>query len=233
MFFRRIAQHVREQNWTAIGIDFVIVVVGVFLGIQIGNWNAERLGQQRRGQIIDALETNLRDAVAVQNRHIAEIDAGLAAWEADRAGGERPLPFTHRLVGSDTAPDTWSTIEQMGVADLFDPVTLFDLTYYYSELEGIGQKYVRYMTFVEDEVLPGEIAGAEAFYTDDDRLRPRFQANMDRLREYRRDIGEMTKWAECLIFRLNTEQTFDQNCRRAGYRLDGMGELPRDGEVAR
>jgi hypothetical protein len=42
MILSRIAQHVREQNWTAIGIDFVIVVLGVFLGIQLGNWNARR-----------------------------------------------------------------------------------------------------------------------------------------------------------------------------------------------
>ena len=41
MILRRITQHVRDQNWTAIAIDFVIVVTGVFLGIQLGNWNAE------------------------------------------------------------------------------------------------------------------------------------------------------------------------------------------------
>lgn len=45
MILRRITQYVRDQNWTAIAIDFVIVVTGVFLGIQIGNWNAGRLEQ--------------------------------------------------------------------------------------------------------------------------------------------------------------------------------------------
>jgi len=49
MILSRVIRHVREQNWTAIGIDFLIVVLGVFLGIQLGNWNAartnERLGQ--------------------------------------------------------------------------------------------------------------------------------------------------------------------------------------------
>ena len=49
MILRRIAQHVRQQNWTAIGIDFLIVVVGVFLGIQLGNWNAAQ-ADERRGQ---------------------------------------------------------------------------------------------------------------------------------------------------------------------------------------
>ena len=33
MILRRITQHVKDQNWTAVAIDLVIVVVGVFLGI--------------------------------------------------------------------------------------------------------------------------------------------------------------------------------------------------------
>jgi hypothetical protein len=39
MILRRIIQHFRKQEWTAIGIDFVIVVFGVFMGIQVANWN--------------------------------------------------------------------------------------------------------------------------------------------------------------------------------------------------
>lgn len=32
----------REQNWFAVAVDFLIVVVGVFLGIQAANWNESR-----------------------------------------------------------------------------------------------------------------------------------------------------------------------------------------------
>jgi hypothetical protein len=34
--------HVKMQNWTAVFLDFVIVVVGVFIGIQVANWNDAR-----------------------------------------------------------------------------------------------------------------------------------------------------------------------------------------------
>jgi hypothetical protein len=47
MILRRVMQHVRDQNWFAVGIDFVIVVVGVFIGIQVANWN-EALAEKRR-----------------------------------------------------------------------------------------------------------------------------------------------------------------------------------------
>ena len=36
---RRLTQSLREQNWTSITIEFVLLVLGVFLGIQAANWN--------------------------------------------------------------------------------------------------------------------------------------------------------------------------------------------------
>jgi hypothetical protein len=220
MILRRVTQHVRTQNWTAIGIDFVIVVVGVFIGLQVNVLNEARVESKRQQRMIDALVTNLNDAIAVQKRFVAEIDTGLSDWEAAFARGERPPPFVYRLDGSDTAPDTWSTFEQMQLTDLFDPVTLFDLTYFYSEVAGVGRKYVRYLTVVEDEILPGLIRGEDSFYDSDGQLRPRYRANMDRLREYQHETQWLSSWAECLVYRLEANRTFEQNCRRAGYRLD-------------
>lgn len=45
MLLRRVKDHVVRQNWTAIAIDCVIVVVGVFVGTQVSNWNSDRLDQ--------------------------------------------------------------------------------------------------------------------------------------------------------------------------------------------
>ena len=38
MFLRRIAAHLKTQNWTAVGLDLLIVVIGVFIGTQVSNW---------------------------------------------------------------------------------------------------------------------------------------------------------------------------------------------------
>jgi hypothetical protein len=56
MILRRVMQHVRDQNWFAVGIDFVIVVVGVFIGIQVANWNGERRDRIEAGEVLDRLE---------------------------------------------------------------------------------------------------------------------------------------------------------------------------------
>ena len=39
MLLRRISKHVKDQNWFAVFIDFAIVVIGVFIGLQVANWN--------------------------------------------------------------------------------------------------------------------------------------------------------------------------------------------------
>ncbi|MEL6789080.1 MAG: hypothetical protein AAFO78_00740 [Pseudomonadota bacterium] len=73
MILRRITQHVKDQNWTAIGIDFVIVVVGVFMGIQLGNWNDVR-AERARGESIKArLAAEFIDIEPQIARHVRNV----------------------------------------------------------------------------------------------------------------------------------------------------------------
>ncbi|MFZ1391122.1 MAG: DUF6090 family protein [Dokdonella sp.] len=60
MILRRVIEHVREQNWTAIGIDFCIVVIGVFVGIQVSNWNETRLSRDKSAVFTERLKDDLR-----------------------------------------------------------------------------------------------------------------------------------------------------------------------------
>ena len=53
MLLRRITQHVKDQNWIAVGIDLVIVVVGVFIGVQAANWNEN---QSNKAGLVGSLE---------------------------------------------------------------------------------------------------------------------------------------------------------------------------------
>ncbi len=64
MILRRITQHVREQNWTAIGIDFVIVVIGVFVGIQVSNWNQQRQARGQERELLARLRVEIDQNIA-------------------------------------------------------------------------------------------------------------------------------------------------------------------------
>ncbi|MEQ1811229.1 MAG: hypothetical protein ABL889_14960 [Terricaulis sp.] len=81
MILRRIIAHLRKQEWTAIGIDFLIVVVGVFVGLQAQAWNESRQDRVRERMYIERLE---RDFTAIEERTELANEKWLAVIEASR-----------------------------------------------------------------------------------------------------------------------------------------------------
>lgn len=86
MILRSVIKHVRNQEWSAIAIDFVIVVVGVFIGIQVSNWNQgladRRIAENYIARLQDDLRTeiqhygHLSNYLEVTRKHaIAALDA--------------------------------------------------------------------------------------------------------------------------------------------------------------
>ncbi|MDX1518052.1 MAG: hypothetical protein R3288_14495 [Woeseiaceae bacterium] len=79
MLLRRVIEHVKAQNWTAVAIDFVIVVVGVFVGLQLGNWNEARLQRNTEREFLVQLRDDIADSVRVlesQSRYVNDVVAG-------------------------------------------------------------------------------------------------------------------------------------------------------------
>jgi len=64
MILRRIKAHVEKENWFAVGIDFAIVVLGVFIGIQVANWNAVRAERVSEAQYLDRLADEIELTIA-------------------------------------------------------------------------------------------------------------------------------------------------------------------------
>lgn len=60
MIFRRIKAHIEKENWFAVFIDFAIVVVGVFIGIQVANWNDARQGRLAQDKMIERLHADFK-----------------------------------------------------------------------------------------------------------------------------------------------------------------------------
>jgi hypothetical protein len=95
VLLRRITEHVKDQNWTAVAIDFVIVVVGVFIGIQVSNWN-ESLAFEKREQLLlqelhGEVAQNLSDAQSKGDAFLVGADA---ARRVLRAIGNAEAPCT-------------------------------------------------------------------------------------------------------------------------------------------
>jgi hypothetical protein len=67
MIMRRISRRLRQQDWLAVGIEFALVVAGVFLGIQVANWNDSR--KERALEV-----TNLAHIAQDIRSDVAEMD---------------------------------------------------------------------------------------------------------------------------------------------------------------
>ncbi|PHS21095.1 MAG: hypothetical protein COA84_16130 [Robiginitomaculum sp.] len=68
MILRRVIKHFRHQEWTAIFLDFLIVVVGVFVGLQVQNWNERRGDRAEYARALDRLDVEI-------NTNLAMLDA--------------------------------------------------------------------------------------------------------------------------------------------------------------
>ncbi|GJL92642.1 hypothetical protein [Hyphococcus sp.] len=73
MLLRRVIEHLRTQNWTAVGLDFVIVGVGVFIGLQVSNWNDARQTRDRERILLGRLYDEISELNDIRSEERKEI----------------------------------------------------------------------------------------------------------------------------------------------------------------
>jgi len=97
MVVRRIREHVATHNWFAVLVDLMILIIGVFIGMQVSNWNAARIerGEVRayRTQIIDDLIANEEELVERAHYYRQVRDHALAAMKAVEGDAPRGEAF--------------------------------------------------------------------------------------------------------------------------------------------
>lgn len=57
MILRRLTSNIKAQNWFAVVLDLLIVVVGVFIGMQVSNWNEGLAEDRRERAYLERLDT--------------------------------------------------------------------------------------------------------------------------------------------------------------------------------
>lgn len=140
MLLRRITQHVTDQNWFAVAVDFVIVVFGVFVGLQVQEWQSERELLQQETQYLVELRTEVSlNTELLQNR--ANIMAQVIK------SGERAIAFLD--AGRPCDVDCWPVLVDFFASSqvLFSPLrkAVFD------EMQRLG---LLRATAVKDAVEP-------------------------------------------------------------------------------
>jgi len=136
MILRRISVHVKDQNWFAVGLDFVIVVIGVFIGIQVSNWNAAREDRSNEtlylGYLAEDLQSDLNEIDDVYR--VTEWRMSALAAVISGATGE-PMPSTRAMPQGDVPIETVAEYEPTASQSVIMAMSLLvtfdssDLTY--------------------------------------------------------------------------------------------------------
>lgn len=86
MILRRIVENVRARDWFTVIIEFLIVVVGIFVGLEVSNWNETRkLAAQERSYLVQ-----VRDEIA---DNITAVEYQARYTEIVIAAGQRALAY--------------------------------------------------------------------------------------------------------------------------------------------
>ncbi len=123
MILRRVIKHFRNQEWTAIALDFLIVVIGILIAFQITAWNERRadraLEQEYLLRLYDDMQGSLQDYAENDGWDVTRIETQELVLNALRAGElnqEDREAFARGLmfVGShNPIRRRWGTVEEL------------------------------------------------------------------------------------------------------------------------
>lgn len=123
MIVRRIANHLKQQHWTSVFIELVIVVLGVFIGLQVDNWNQARQDRALEKQYLQRLHVDIQRSIDRANYDIRDMRmqyrldgdmlADLASCRLDNAGRKRFATGAYFFGMIDSEPLVRGTIDEL------------------------------------------------------------------------------------------------------------------------
>ena len=131
MILQRLATSIRKQDWFTVLIETLIVVFGVFIGLQVNNWNEARHASAREAEILNALQTEFEQNIdtlrsahqRMDERNATEFEAGQLMYadalsdddRAQIASGMREIMYFSPLSVRDNA---FESLKQSGELSL-------------------------------------------------------------------------------------------------------------------
>lgn len=72
MILQRLASAIRHQNWSQIIIEILIVVIGIFLGLQVTEWNDTRISIERERVYLNQLHDEIISRAPSTDKYLNE-----------------------------------------------------------------------------------------------------------------------------------------------------------------
>jgi hypothetical protein len=130
MILRRISENVSSQNWFAVAVEFVIVVVGVFMGLQVQDWNDARKARIEEQDLLSRLHVETLELLERNREELMGLSerAGVLMGVNPVLFSQEPLrvisnPECQRISGSHVfrrSPDELPVLDEMLSTGRFD-----------------------------------------------------------------------------------------------------------------
>lgn len=121
MIFKRAVANLRAQDWMAITIEVVIVFIGVLAGIQVSNWNQDRIERRETERMLTDLRPALEHFIGffdtVKPYYAttrAYSDTAFAGWQGDPGVSDKQFVIaayqSSQVYGLEINAVNWATI---------------------------------------------------------------------------------------------------------------------------
>ena len=154
MLLRRIREHATSHNWFAVSVDLLIVVLGVFLGMQVNNWNEARIAHDRgriyRDRIVadlrfNQLDMGTRTAYYTQVRRFGEEALAVLEGSSSGVSGEQFLVDAYQATQISPRPfnrNTYNELLAVGGLDTIGSISVREkVANYYLNAETSDQTF--------------------------------------------------------------------------------------------
>jgi hypothetical protein len=173
MSLRTLVGRLRQHDWTAVAIELLIVVVGVFIGLQVSNWNEERKETARGDEYLRRLGVELRE----DSRELEKISA---FWT--RVGDYGGAAIAYAEDGALVNGSAWQTLLAYYQASQVWPYRKSDVTF--QEIRSNGDLLLIRDPGLRERISRHYSAAAGSQVVEVLGLVPR----------YREDVRGMTPW---------------------------------------
>ncbi len=160
MILRRITKHVTDQNWFAVLLDFLIVVMGIWVALMVGQWTEdqqnkselERVKQEINDEIIPVYyyayeRLALASCRKARYKELGEVllktEEKWPGFPGNYGDGEltkhRVFPMVLRSPSRPWDSDEWDAALSQGILDTMDPTRRGHLVQHYNMTREINE----------------------------------------------------------------------------------------------
>ncbi len=159
MFIQRVGRAVRAQDWSTLAIELIVVVIGIFLGLQADDWNERRKEAARDKVYLQRLLADVDEMISRHDAHEerarSKLNALVVSFDALRScnlASEAVEPFEEILLEHQGLPRLGvvrSTFDEMvasgALAGIADPRLKKKISEIYSEAVS-AQQFIEYFS---------------------------------------------------------------------------------------